>query len=146
MVVTLLVFLWQLSLPSLSQFLARHRLSIASRYLVQALTYVRWQALKQHQSLVLCPSSDGQQCDSGWQRDWIVVAKTSGAVLRYFHLPVLVQIRWRGNHASRRGIWFGPEGDTLGQQGRFSMSEHGRSQAVVLMRSGRLRLVTASVY
>jgi hypothetical protein len=99
-------------------------------------------AILRQSTLEICGSSDEKDCDDGWTHSWLIRDVKSQRILRRIILnpTKTLQIEWRGNHASRHGIYFNKWGGTSGQQGRITLNAYNHMAQMVLILSGRIRL------
>lgn len=64
-----------IAVPGLQQFIMTNRLTSQLNQLSSSLAFARSEAVKQNQSVQVCVSSDGAQCDTtgvDWNKGWLV--------------------------------------------------------------------------
>lgn len=72
--VSILSILLAVALPAFAALLERQRAASAVAALVSHMSHARLAAVKHRHPVVLCPSTDGQRCDTGsdWSGGWIL--------------------------------------------------------------------------
>jgi hypothetical protein len=109
--------------------------------LLNALYVTKVMALNKKQSVLLCGSRDGVSCDGDWNANWLVVEADTRRVLHVFngsHYKVV--IRFSANFQDREGVPFNAQGGS-GKQGRFLLTLDDQHAEIILIESGRMRVV-----
>ncbi|GAB4170579.1 MAG: hypothetical protein Kow0020_04920 [Wenzhouxiangellaceae bacterium] len=138
-----------LALPAMGSFLARQRIDAAANELVAHLNVARLAAVSRAHRVVLCPSTDGAQCDQAnrWERGWIVfhdpdgnLAPASDADLIRIHGPVDGMDL---DSAGRRFVRYQPDGTAGGSNLTIKLCDRTdpeRARAVIVSNTGRPRV------
>jgi type IV fimbrial biogenesis protein FimT len=103
--VTLLVLavLCAIALPDFTQLLYRQRASSVRHLLSSDLAFARLSAIRRHDEVGVCPSSDGLACDAAanWGRGWIVYVVRPGFAGPAAAGDILQHQQWRPPSAWR---------------------------------------------
>lgn len=149
-VITLLVLLLTLAVPSFSALLDRTRVETSTDQLQRLLMLARISAVTQQQSVTLCASQTGLQCDSDsfsgvqrWQGALLFFDPDqqreyhSEQLIRQQHWSPAVEINWNRGHV----LTYQPDGTVTGySNGTFTLSSgEAESWKLVLALSGRVR-------
>lgn len=142
-------------IPLMSGLIDSNRVSGQVNALSGALALTRSEAIKRNTHVVLCKSADGLNCnsDAGWEQGWIVFQDLNQ---NHTHDPeeelLLVQGRLPNGHTidyhgfgSHHYVVYRPTGITQ-MNGTFilcSSNSPERSKALILMKTGRVRLSTS---
>jgi type IV fimbrial biogenesis protein FimT len=140
--------------PLLGNILDSNRVAGQINALRGALAIARSEAIRRNRLVILCKSSDGQNCTkhSSWSKGWIVFEDTNQNKIRNTD-EKLIQVHGalRNGHTldyrgfgSHNYIAYRPTGFTQ-MNGTFTLcapnSPH-RSKALILIKTGRVRLST----
>lgn len=143
-VLSLLLILQAILSPSLHRLLVQNRIQLMMSQIKHEIYEARMQALHRQQTVRLCGSAHQRYCDGKWDQGQLILANSSGAVLRQY--PAMkgeCRLVWRSSFGRNQFLDFTAEGFTLGQQGTFYCCANKESiqysQALVLTRSGRIR-------
>jgi type IV fimbrial biogenesis protein FimT len=133
----------------LQQFWQRHRLNSVSWDVFALLQFAQTVAQERQQSVVVCGSEKGLQCDGEWAKGLLLFYGHAGWVdtpnnlLRFYanHSSGSIDIDWRG-FLSHDYLRFDASGIGRAMSGRFTLrsSPDARRQSIVLNRIGRMRL------
>lgn len=140
-VLCIITLLFSLSVPSLNRLSKRSHFSLIQTQLLNALYVTKAMAINRNQSVLLCGSRDGAHCDGDWDANWLVIIGGTHQVLHVFtddHYRV--DIRFSGNFQDREGIPFNSQGGS-GKQGRFFLTLGDQHAEIVLIETGRMRVV-----
>ena len=143
-----------LGVPAMGGLMDSNRVAGQINALRGALALTRSEAIKRNQHVVLCKSSDGQNCtsQSTWEKGWIVYVdanrnkrRDSNESLISVHkeLPNGHTLDYRG-FGSHNYVVYRPIGITQ-MNGTFILcapNSPERSKALILMKTGRVRLST----
>jgi type IV fimbrial biogenesis protein FimT len=133
----------------LPRFIQSNRMAGEINAFVTALQLARSEAVKHRRRVVLCPSSDGQQCanSSQWKQGWILFAsdnrerETSEPLLQSGN-PLGAGILMRsGNY--RKRIVYQPDGSSGGSNSSFTFCDQrqrAEPRVICLSNTGRPRL------
>ncbi len=138
-VAVLVALLGLFALPAFGTLIERQRATTLADQLQAHLHFARASSVTRNADVEFCGSSNGTDCDQGWQHGWIVRLRGSGETLRYHQLTPQDHLRWtRGETILFRSNGTAPLGN-----GRFYVCD--REAAVVwqlvLNRQGRVRRV-----
>jgi type IV fimbrial biogenesis protein FimT len=142
-----------IGMPALGSMLARAHNESAESALQASLMHAREMAIMRNAHVIVCPSSDGQDCSSGesWQGGWLVATDADrdnhpdhGSALAVFNaMPSGMHIlASRG----RPRIVFRPDGSAAGTNAQLTVCHTGDRRAglaVVVSNSGRVRVAQA---
>lgn len=151
-VVAILGLLASIAIPSMRRLLASAQLTTAINTLVVGLQRARSDALMSGRDTVLCPSSNGRQCneDSDWSGGWILYRDLNRnsrfdpvePLLQSQVLDAgLVQIR---SNSGRRRVTYRSLGESAGSNTTFVLCSRAlpaRGAQVIVANSGRVRTV-----
>ena len=145
--------LMMVATPSLEHALDRNRVIQADNQMVSALNLSRIEAINHGTYTILCPSSDGLQCDPGqnWEGGWLMGIdqnhdfQPDGAPEHVFR-PLADGIRVHSSRGRLR-VRYQPDGSAPGSNISLILCHAGQPQSarsVVVSNSGRPRQGTAS--
>ncbi len=151
-----LAILSGIALPSMSQLLEHSRTSAAVESLTTHMQLARMAAISRNRRAVLCPSSDGHNCDIGtdWSMGWMVFVDDDGNrrpdahddVLRVEQVPTSQHLRVFST-VGRRQLRYLPNGTSSGSNLTLKIcNDHGELLAKVIVNNvGRPRSERYSV-
>lgn len=138
------------ALPSLADLLARTRSLDYEASIADTLRQARATAVLRNQRVLVCPSSDGRRCATGfdWRRGWIVGADADHDGQPDPEAPLLASLAVAPHgtnvvtSSGRSRIVFQPTGSAGGSNARFTVCHaHARKgRSVIIANSGRVRL------
>jgi type IV fimbrial biogenesis protein FimT len=149
--------------PSVAQFVASTQVSSASTSMMASLFLARHEAIKRHGRVVLCKTSDGNQCahSGGWEQGWIVFHDVNNNGLReeteqiiQQQMPLSGSLRMTGNTPVARYISYGSMGSTRTVGGAFQAgtltlcrpaADSVEGRQIILNAAGRPRVQRASI-
>ncbi len=151
-VVALLAILLSVAVPSYRALITHTRTATIVSELVATISYARNQAVKKHEIVTICNSTDGKQCGGSWSQGWIVFVDKQGKgqvgdgdqILAYHQiLKPQGQLSWKASRSSDY-LQMGPRGTTWGQDGTFTYSPFDKDSqstyAVIVSQTGRARI------
>lgn len=143
-VISIVAILVGLSLSSLQHLLQRYHFMVMRDRLWHALYYTKSLAILGDRTLILCGSRDGVQCSQDWRYQWLIYDVAYQRVVHHFKFGYLASltVQWHGNQSQRPGVLFDHFGETGGQQGRFDIKLGFYHAQIVLISSGRMRMVS----
>ena len=141
-----------LAVPSFSQMLARNQQTAQLYTLFHHHQYARSEAIKTNSRVLLCKSSDGQQCtkESEWSDGWIIFSdrdndKKISLNERVIHiqqaLPVSLSLKYRG-FGSHNYIRYYADGHSS-TNGTFTLCNpmgDESAKGIIISRTGRARI------
>ena len=140
-VLAIITVLFSLALPYLNRLIERSHFSLLQARLLNALYATKAMAVDRNQVVLLCGSRDGAHCDGDWNANWLIVTANTQQVLQVFNGDhYKVDLRFSGNFEGRQGAPFNAQGGS-GKQGRFTLTLNSYHAELVLIESGRLRIV-----
>jgi len=133
----------------LSHFIQKNRMAGEINQFTGALQLARNEAVKYSRRVVLCPSTDGQECadSSEWESGWILFAsdnreREAEETLLQAGMPIGSGIEMRsGNH--RKRIVYQPDGSAGGTNSSFTFCDQRKlvkPRVICLSGTGRPRL------
>ena len=109
---------------------------------VQAIRLARFSAVISHRRVIYCGSANQKTCDGRWSDGQLVQYAGGGEVIRaYPALSLGYVMQWKGTAAD--GLSISSSGFTLGHQGRFDIMGDRIGVHLIVLRSGRVRVVAA---
>lgn len=136
--------------PALGNLLARVREASAEARIAGTLRHARTAAVMDNTRIIVCPSSDGRHCHSGydWQHGWIVApdADYDGQPDTGHQIIAALPAMPAGNRiitsSGRTHIIFHPDGNSAGSNARFTIchARGGDGKSVVVSNTGRVRI------
>jgi type IV fimbrial biogenesis protein FimT len=80
--IAVLGILLTLAIPVYQNFVANNRATTQVNQLVAAINLARSEAVKRHNTVILCASSDGKNCGKQWRDGWLIFVdkQSSGQV------------------------------------------------------------------
>ncbi|WP_395788651.1 GspH/FimT family pseudopilin [Aquimonas sp.] len=153
MVVAVTAVLLGLAVPSFNALMERQRLVATQNHLMAGFHYARSLAVSTHAQAVICPSSDGLNCQTGgvWDSGWMIYVDRNRngrrdadeAPQRVERQPSGLRVR---SSASRPQAVFRPNGGSGASNLTLRLcSESGQALGtLVLNNSGRLRKTVAA--
>lgn len=152
LVLTVMVILSSLTIPSLTKLVESNRLTAAMNHFSGALALTRSEAIKRNQQVVMCKSQNGTDClkTGRWDQGWLIFVDTNHD-RQHDDEETLIQIGSaieNGIKADYRGfgsshyITYRPGGFTK-TNGTFTFcttGENATARALILMITGRVRI------
>lgn len=133
----LLSILAHLAVPALAQLRQNARDEAATEELLTLLNHARSQAVQQRRSLLLCPSSDGKNCQSDWNLPWLLQSLEQQPLSWSAPYAGQNRLRWAGFTGHIR---FHSNGTSPLSNGRFFIcADRQITQQLVINRQGRIR-------
>ena len=143
-----------IGVPIMGSLIDSNRVAGQINALRGALALTRTEAIRRNQHVVLCKSSDGQNCTihSTWEKGWIVYVDANhnnrrdsdeSLILAQGELPNGHTLDYRG-FGSHNYVVYRPSGITQ-MNGTFILcapNSPERSKALILIKTGRVRLST----
>ena len=137
-------------IPAFNELIERKQIVAEVQELRAVLQYGRTQAVEQRKNITLCPSSDGQNCNSDWSNGYILFVDQNGdrtlsspdELLRYEQIKEeSITLRWRA-FGVRSSLQWTASGITNHQNGLFEFCFKDRpklARALIISKSGRIR-------
>lgn len=142
-VLSIMVIVFLLVIPSHSLFLTRSQDQVLSSELMRAIALTRNEAITKGMPVTLCGSLDAKNCVDEWRQGYIIFS--SEKVLQVFLTHVADGLlNWRAFPNNRTSLQFLPSGVPNAQNGTFWYCRHGAknpSWAIAISQSGRARLM-----
>ncbi len=148
---SILLTLYLVSAPALSDNLDRQKSQSALRIIEQSIRTARSEALQRNGLVTLCRSTDGQTCGGDWGEGIIIFSDVDGdhvldaedQLIQHISMPELAgTIRWRA-FRNRQYLQITPEGFTRYQNGNFTYcpfdADIRKAMQLVLSRTARVR-------
>ncbi|AJC45110.1 GspH/FimT family pseudopilin [Xanthomonas sacchari] len=153
-VMVVICLLAGIGLPSLREWLANHRLTVATHQLSTHFALARSSAISAGIPVSACPSDGNGRCrgDSDWSHGWLVFRDPErqgqptapDSILGEGRAPGAGNLVLRSSHG-RPTIRFLPDGRSAGSNLTVSICERGRLRAaVVVNNTGRIRTQKAT--
>ena len=140
-VLTIITALFSLAPPYLNRLIERSHFALLQARLLNALYATKAMAVARNQTVLLCGSRDGAHCDGDWNASWLIVTSDAQHVLQVFNGDhYKVDVHFAANFESRQGVPFNAQGGS-GKQGRFVLTLNNHHAELILIESGRLRIV-----
>lgn len=137
---SILLLVLSLGFAGLNQLLSNNQNNNSITRLQHSIWQARTLAIKQRQSIVICPSTEGQTCSSNpnWEQGWIIKnLKTEKIYWKENALPKAQHLTWRG---FSKHITFQPDGLTSISNGHFVLCrENSTIYQATVNRQGRLK-------
>jgi len=129
------------------EFVHQNQLSTLVNTLTDALEYARDEAITLDTTITLCPKNAEGSCGSNWQQGQLIIDKENQRVLRVLHaMPKQYQLLWKSTLGDSSHLQWRSDGFTRGQQGSFFIcATKGPSAQIIILRTGRLRVVTGKI-
>jgi len=162
-VLTVLVILQSLAVPSFVGTINSMRLTTAANALFSSLLLARSEAIKRDARVVVCKSGDGVVCatSGGWEQGWMVfhdannnAARDVGEVLLLRQQALPPTVRLTGNGLVESYVSYTSAGSTRYTSGAFQagtftactlLQTGGDARQIVLNMTGRPRLATSKL-
>lgn len=127
-----------LATPDFLAWLERNQQQALRNELLSTIQAARAYSILHNQSVEICGSSNGLNCDQSWSQGWLIRLPADGTILRNTRLEGHHQLIW-----SRASVLFQSDGMTTLSNGRFTLCDESGSVAwqLVLNRQGRTRSV-----
>ena len=137
----LLAVLASLAAPSLNQLVQRNRQDTLRQSLTSHLRATRSDAIARARRIELCGSSSGQDCDSAWEKGWLIRDPATNTRLRYSALNSPENLTWVGASLASQSITYQANGTTVSNNGRFILCSADKRVVwqLVINRQGRVR-------
>ncbi len=139
-IMLLVTLLCTLSYPRWQYTLAHIRMTAVADRITRIVVWSRILATERGQVVILCGSSDHQQCDGLWSAGQLVLIHHK--IWRdYPALPDYYRLIWKSSFNRDQALQFNPSGG-VAQQGSFYICGPGKSplaKRLVMNLSGRLR-------
>jgi len=138
---TLLALLASIALPNFSGLVERNRIKALRNLLQTQINHARASSVLHNRDVVVCGSSDGQNCDNRWDTGWLLHFSDTEELLSQHRLSTQDRLRWAGFN---KKIRFHGNGTAPGGNGRFYFCNNQNEVVLqmVLNRQGRLRRVS----
>ncbi|MGV8844278.1 MAG: GspH/FimT family protein [Pseudomonas sp.] len=138
---TLLALLASIALPNFSGWVERNRIETLRNLLQTQINHARASSVLHNRDVVVCGSSDGQNCDNRWDMGWLLHYFGTEKLLSQHRLTAQDQLQWKGFN---KKIRFHSNGTAPGGNGRFYFCNNQNEVILqmVLNRQGRLRRVS----
>lgn len=148
--------LFSTALPSFSKMLAKNQQTAQLYTLFQHHQLARSEAIKNNQNVLLCKSSNGQECTphSKWSDGWIIFSDTDNdkkingdetVVFVQQSLATQLSLKYKG-FGSHNYIRYFPNGSSS-TNGTFTLCnqfDNTDAKSIIIARTGRVRLDTKS--
>ncbi len=118
-VVALLTILGAIAIPSFNSLVERGRANALADQLQAHLNFARASSVSLHRNIVVCGSSNGIDCDDGWQQGWIIRQAGQTEALRYHRLTARDHLYWNRNPS----IIFRDNGSSPASNGKFTICD-----------------------
>ena len=138
LVLSVMIILAMIAVPSLKKFSERNRARIAVSQVLSVLRAARGFAIKQGEPVKLCPSHDRTSCGGQWPQGYLLIQMTSHKIVRSSDwLNTGDKLSYRG--FPRRGyLKFHANGGS--DNGTFTYtSKAGLTRCILISKSGRAR-------
>lgn len=115
-----------------------------------ALEYARDSAITLDSTIVFCPDHGDGACGSHWTAGQLMMNEKNQKVLRILPaMPNPYHLYWRSTLGDSSKLRWRANGFTRGQQGSFlicsSQQHHAKSAQIIILRTGRLRVVIGKI-
>ena len=132
------------------EFISKNQLSTLVNQFTDALEYARDAAITTQSTVAFCPRNKDETCGSNWQNGQLIVDEKNKNVLRELPaMPSQYRLYWRSTLGDSSELRWRATGFTRGQQGSFlicaDQSHHAVSAQIIILRTGRLRVVMGKI-
>lgn len=127
-----------LATPDFLTWLQRNQQQALKNELLSTIQAARAYSILHKQSVEICGSSNGLDCDQSWSQGWLTRLPADATILRNTRLEGHHQLTW-----SRASVIFQSDGMSTLSNGRFILCDESGSVAwqLVLNRQGRTRSI-----
>ncbi len=127
-------------------FISKNQLSALVNQFTDALEYARDTAITAHTTVTLCAKGNNDHCGFHWQNGQLILNEKTQHVLRVLSaMPNQYQLLWRSTLGDSDALRWRSDGFTRGQQGSFYICGKKLSAQIIVLRTGRLRVVTGEI-
>lgn len=144
-VIVLTIILLLSVLTSYRHFVCEQEVTVLVDRVTTALTFARDSAITQHATIMLCAKNNAHQCGSDWQNGQLIINRDTQKIIR--ELPKLsnnYRLYWRSTLDDSTALVWRPDGFTRGQQGSFFICGKSISAQIIILRTGRWRVVISN--
>ena len=139
---TIMLLLLSLSIGFSSSYLDQHRLITTETQINSQLYLARVLAYQHHQTVLICPSDDKNNCGDDWSQPWLIYLKKDGVqhlLQRGSDFAKNIHIEWHGLHSGP--IQLSANNTQQALSGHFNLStQSGLHRRLVLSRRGEVRV------
>ena len=160
LVVTVMLITMTVAVPSFANLIAANEMTSQINRFIGGLYYARSEAIKRQQRVVICRSSDGQECapTGAWDQGWLIYVDRNNDAQHDVTEPVLnIQRRIGtgtliGNRMVSSYLSYRPDGVARSISGALQMGTfvvcdqrgYESGKAIILAHTGRVRTVAAT--
>lgn len=145
---TLLAILLTLAVPAYKSLISNTHSTTQIDQLITAINFTHNEAVKRHNVITLCATSDQKTCSNNWSAGWLVFIDKHASghldpgdeILRiYAAIPKHHHLEW---HALRNYLQMTPTGGTRHQNGHFTYYSDDKNiqQEIFVSQTGRIRI------
>jgi type IV fimbrial biogenesis protein FimT len=128
------------------EFVHHNQLSTLVNNFTDALNYARDEAITKDMTITLCPKNAENNCGSDWQQGQLILDKDKHVLRILPSMPKQYHLSWRSTLGDSNHLQWRSDGFTRGQQGSFFIcATKGRSARLIILRTGRLRVMTGKI-
>ncbi|MCX7120459.1 MAG: GspH/FimT family pseudopilin [Gammaproteobacteria bacterium] len=140
MVIALSVILLFSALISYRDFVSRHQLNALIDQLTDSLAFARDAAITMHTEIMFSPKN------ANWQNGYLILNDENQKRLRELPaIPDRYRFYWRSTLGDSGRLRWRSDGFTRGQQGSFFICGKTQSAQIILLRTGRWRVVRGKI-
>lgn len=149
-VLSILCLFFSAAAMSYQTFIRRNQLYFLIETITSNLAFAQNEAISLHTTIAFCPKGEKGTCGFDWSQGQLIVNARDNTVLRELPtLPQRFQLDWKSSLGKSSELLWRDDGFTDGQQGSFyvcDQSDHfGQSAQIIVLRTGRLRVVTGVI-
>ena len=137
----LTLILFSATLMTYHHFVNKNQLSVLVNQLTDALDFARDSAITTHQTMTLCAQETENSCGTNWEKGQLILDQQHKTVRILPAPPMNFNFDWRSTLGESDKLRWRSDGFTEGQQGSFFIRGQGQSAQIIVLRTGRWRVV-----